>query len=45
MRPYRGLLLIGLVYGLIGASASALSPTVLGWAVDELLAVFRVQVL
>ncbi|MBV9790737.1 MAG: ABC transporter ATP-binding protein [Chloroflexi bacterium] len=45
MRPYRGLLLIGLVYGLIGASASAFSPTLLGWAVDELLAVFRVQVL
>jgi ATP-binding cassette subfamily B protein len=45
MRPYRGLLLLGLVYGLIGASASALSPTVLGWAIDELLAGLRVQVL
>lgn len=45
MRPYRGLLLLGLLYGLIGAGASALSPALLGWAVDELLAVFRVRVL
>jgi ATP-binding cassette subfamily B protein len=45
MRPYRGLLGLGLFYGLVGAGASALSPTLLGWAVDELLAVFRVQVL
>ena len=45
MRPYHGLLLLGLVYGLIGASASALSPTLLGWAIDELLAGLRVQVL
>ncbi len=45
MRPYRGLLLLGLLYGLVGAGASALSPTVLGWAVDELRAGVRVPVL
>lgn len=45
MRPYRGLLLLGLLYGFIGAGASALSPTVLGWAIDELRAGLRVPVL
>ena len=45
MRPYRGLLLLGLLYGFIGAGASALSPTVLGWAVDELRAGLRVPVI
>ena len=45
MRPYRKLLAIGLVYGFIGAGASALSPTVLGWAIDEVLAGVRVDVL
>ncbi len=45
MRPYRGLLFLGLLYGLIGAGASAVSPTVLGWAIDELRAGIRVSVL
>ncbi len=45
MRRYRGLLLLGLLYGLIGAGASAFSPTLLGWAVDELLAGVRVPLL
>lgn len=36
MRPYRGRLLLGTVYAFIGASASAWSPTILGWAIDEL---------
>ncbi|PLS81233.1 MAG: ABC transporter ATP-binding protein [Chloroflexi bacterium] len=45
MRRYRSLLLLGLLYGLIGAGASAFSPTLLGWAVDELLAGVRVPLL
>jgi ATP-binding cassette subfamily B protein len=36
MRPYRRSLLIGTLYALIGASASAFSPTWLGWGVDAL---------
>jgi len=36
MRPYRKLLIIGTLYAIIGASASAFSPTLLGWAIDEL---------
>ncbi len=36
MRPYRGHLIRGTVYAILGAGASAFSPTVLGWAVDEL---------
>ncbi len=36
MREYRGTLIVGTLYALIGASASAFSPTVLGWAIDEL---------
>ena len=36
MRPYYRALAIGTVYALIGASASAFSPTVLGWAIDAL---------
>lgn len=38
MRPYRGALLRGALYALIGAAASALSPALLGRAVDALLA-------
>ncbi len=45
MRRYRSLLLLGLLYGVIGAGASAFSPTLLGWAVDELLAGVRVPLL
>jgi len=36
MRPYRGALLLGTLYAIIGAGASAFSPTLLGWAIDEL---------
>ncbi|MCC6455401.1 MAG: ABC transporter ATP-binding protein [Caldilineaceae bacterium] len=36
MRPYRNLLLLGTVFALIGAAASAFSPTWLGWGVDAL---------
>lgn len=36
MRPYRNALLIGTVYALIGAGASAFSPTLLGWGIDDL---------
>jgi ATP-binding cassette, subfamily B, multidrug efflux pump len=45
MRPYRGALLLGTLYALIGASASAFSPTLLGWAIDELTGGVRLQVL
>lgn len=45
MRPYRGLLLLGTLYAIIGAGASAFSPTLLGWAVDELLRGVRLSVL
>ncbi len=36
MRPYRNLLLLGAFYALISAGASAFSPTLLGWGIDEL---------
>ncbi|MFN8495546.1 MAG: ABC transporter ATP-binding protein [Caldilineaceae bacterium] len=36
MRPYRGLLVWGTLFALIGASASAFSPTLLGWGIDAL---------
>jgi ATP-binding cassette subfamily B protein len=36
MRPYRGLLLLGTLFAVIGAAASAFSPTWLGWGVDAL---------
>ena len=36
MRPYHRSLLIGTLYALIGATASAFSPTWLGWGVDAL---------
>src|ERR671929_140929 len=34
MRPYRGHLLLGTLYAMIGAAASAFSPTLLGMAID-----------
>jgi ATP-binding cassette subfamily B protein len=36
MRPYRGVLLLGTLFALIGATASAFSPTWLGWGIDAL---------
>src|SRR3954471_19036827 len=45
MRPYRGALIIGTLYAIIGASASAFSPTLLGWAIDELTNSVRLPVL
>lgn len=36
MKPYRGALVIGTIYALIGAGASAFSPTLLGWGIDSL---------
>src|SRR5215213_8111200 len=45
MRPYNGMLLLGTLYAIIGAGASAFSPTLLGWAIDELNGGVRLQVL
>jgi ATP-binding cassette subfamily B protein len=45
MGPYRGAMALSTLYALIGASASAFSPTLLGWAIDELLNGVRPQVL
>jgi ATP-binding cassette subfamily B protein len=45
MRTYRRMLLLGALYAVIGATASAFSPTLLGWAVDELLRGVRPPVL
>lgn len=45
MRPYRGALLLGTFYALIGAGAGAYSPALLGQAVDALLAGITPQVL
>ena len=45
MRPYSGALLLGTLYAIIGAGASAFSPTLLGWAIDELNGGVRMQVL
>ena len=45
MRPYRRALLLGTLYAIIGAGASAFSPTLLGWAIDELNGGVRLQVL
>lgn len=45
VRAYRGHMLLGTVYAAIGAGASAWSPTVLGWAIDEVLAGVRPRVL
>lgn len=36
MRPWHRALWIGAIYALIGASASAFSPTLLGWGIDAL---------
>lgn len=36
-RPYRWLLALGTLYAFIGAAASAFSPVVLGYAIDELI--------
>jgi ATP-binding cassette, subfamily B, multidrug efflux pump len=36
MRPYRNALIIGTFYALIGSGASAFSPTLLGWGIDDL---------
>jgi ATP-binding cassette subfamily B protein len=44
-RPYRGQLLLGALYALIGASASAYSPALLGRAIDELRGGVRVEAL
>lgn len=45
MRPYRGHMLLGTLFALIGAGASAWSPTVLGWAIDELRGGVRLPVI
>jgi ATP-binding cassette subfamily B multidrug efflux pump len=45
MRPYYGALLRGTLYAVIGAGASAFSPTLLGGAVDELIAGVRPEIL
>ena len=44
-RPYRGHLLLGLLYAMIGAGASAFSPALLGMAIDRLRAGAQVDVL
>ncbi len=44
-RPYRNHLLLGTLYALIGASASAFSPALLGVAIDELRAGLRVDII
>lgn len=45
MRPYHGRLLIGTVYALIGAAATAFTPYVLGRAIDDVLVGVRLDVL
>jgi ATP-binding cassette, subfamily B, multidrug efflux pump len=45
MRPYHGSLLLGTFYALIGAGSAAFSPTLLGWAVDDLTTGLRLQTL
>jgi len=45
MRPYRGALLIGTLYAFIGAAASAFSPVLLGWGVDDLTQGVQLRVL
>jgi ATP-binding cassette subfamily B protein len=44
-RPYRNQFLLGTLYALIGASASAFSPALLGMAIDELRADIQIDVL
>ena len=36
MRPYRGMLVLGTLYAILGAGAQAFSPTLLGWGIDAL---------
>ncbi len=36
MRPYRGMLVLGTLYAIVGAGAQAFSPTLLGWGIDAL---------
>ncbi|MDZ4720830.1 MAG: ABC transporter transmembrane domain-containing protein, partial [Roseiflexaceae bacterium] len=45
MRPYRRHLIIGTIYAIIGAGASAYSPTLLGQAIDAILKGINFQVL
>lgn len=45
MRPYRRHLILGTIYAIIGAGASAYSPTLLGQAIDALLRGIDFQVL
>ena len=44
-RPYRGHLLLGLLYAMIGAGASAFSPALLGMAIDRLRSGAQLDVL
>jgi ATP-binding cassette subfamily B protein len=43
MAPYRWHLVLGTLYALIGAAASAFSPALLGRAIDDLLAGIRLE--
>lgn len=45
MKPYKKVLWIGTLYALLGATAGALAPAVLGWGVDDLTNGVRPQVL
>lgn len=45
MRPWHRALWLGAFYALIGASASAFSPTILGWGIDALRAGIQPNVL
>ena len=45
MLPYRGKLLLGTIYAIIGASASAFSPTLLGRAIDAIQQGIQLNVL
>ena len=38
MRPFRGQLILGTIFAMLGAGASAFSPTWLGWGIDALTA-------
>jgi ATP-binding cassette subfamily B multidrug efflux pump len=45
MEPYRRHLILGTFYALMGAGASALGPTILGMAIDEILRGINTQTL
>jgi ATP-binding cassette, subfamily B, multidrug efflux pump len=45
MRPYRRHLIVGALYALFGATASAFGPTLLGMAIDEIQRGIRLDVL